>query len=115
VVVEHDLEAELRSEAYPQVIVGAVEKEDVVADFRSNADGPGKGLKTAARINRKARRTVGQAHAAGETGGCTIIGDGEVVEADLARNKEAERPRPRLKFRTKETMQGAEVRIHGLG
>jgi len=68
VVVEHDLEAELRSEAYPQVIVGAVEKEDVVADFRSNADGPGKGLKTAARINRKARRTVGQAHAAGETG-----------------------------------------------
>ncbi len=49
------LEAELRPKADSQIVVRAIQKVNVVADFGSNSDRSGERLETSAGIHRKTR------------------------------------------------------------
>jgi len=108
------LEAELRSEAHPQVVVGAVIEENIVANFCTNTDGPGKHFKSSARIHREVGRSVGEADRVGEAGRGILVRNAEIVESDLARDENTEGTGSSLKLRAKETMQSAELRVYQL-
>jgi len=94
--------------------MGAVDEIDIVADLRTNTDGPGKCLKSATWIYRERCRSDGEAHSVGETCSRILVIDAEIVESDLAGEENAEWSRSGLKFRPKKAMQSAELRIYRL-
>src|ERR1700746_3503917 len=90
-----------------------VEK-DVVPHLSTNADRPGKRLKSSPRIHREVVISVGQAHSVGEARSRVVIGDAEVLESDLASEEHAERPRASLELWPKKAVQSTEVSGHQL-
>ena len=54
------LETELRPKADSQIVMRAIQKVNVVADFGSNSDRTGERLETSARIHRESRGAAGE-------------------------------------------------------
>jgi hypothetical protein len=78
------LEAELGSEANPQVVVSTVIEVYVVARFEPKTDGSCESFKSSARIYRKLGYAIVQAYNASESGRRVLIVYGEVIKADFA-------------------------------
>lgn len=108
------LEAELRSESYPQVVMGAVVEENIVTNFCPNAKGSGKRLEAPAGIYREIGRSISKADSVCKASRRIVIVDGEIVESNFSRDEKAERSRSGLKLRPKKAMQSTELRIDQL-
>jgi len=106
------LEPELRSKGDAHVVVHTVVEEDVIADFSANTDGSGEGFDTATRIDSEIGRTAGETHRRGKARRRALVGHSEVLESDLTRQKYTECSRSSLKFRTEQSVQGAQAALH---
>src|SRR5579872_1151974 len=106
------LKPQLRPERHPQVVVCAVVEENIVSDFGPNSNRPGESFDTTAGIDGEVGSSAGQRHTVGKSGGCVLIGDGEIVEPRLSRHENAEGPGSSLKLRPKKAMQRAKTRAH---
>ena len=84
------LEAQLRSNGYPQVIVAAVIEIDVVSGFQANTNWSGERFDSAAGIEGKIGPAGVQTHRAGEAGWGVLIADAEVVKSHFAGHEYAE-------------------------
>ena len=85
----------------PQVVVGAVQEVDIVANFGAHANRTGKSLKAASWVHRKLRAAIAESDRVGKSCGRVVVGDAEIFKSDFSGHKDTEGPRSRLEFRTK--------------
>src|SRR5216683_4311975 len=79
------LEAERRSQGYPQVVACAISEVDFVAHFQSCSDWSPEALNASAGVERKLRGPVSNVSYRGcETGGGVLVRSSEVYESKLA-------------------------------
>src|SRR4029077_11675242 len=97
------LEAELRPQGRPQVVVAAVAEIDVVADFSPDPDRSGESFASNAGINGEIGFPVGSANRADGALSGNLRVYTKVVESNLAADKHAEWSRPGLELRSEET------------
>ena len=101
------LETELRLKADSQIIVRAIQKVNVVANFGSNSDwtiGPANASKLPPGYT--ANRVVPLVSPTELVKPVVALSlDAKILEADLTRDEDAEGSRSRLKLRSKEPMQ----------
>lgn len=106
------LEAELWTERDPHVVASSTVEEDVVSDFSPQPDRSCKSLNSCRWIQGEVRGAVAQTDRALEAGGDAVVGDGEIIESDLAGYEEAKGSRTRLELRAEETVQCSQPGVH---
>src|ERR1700674_102330 len=106
--------ADLGPQSHAQIVVAAVIKVDVIPGFQSNANRPCESFDSCRGIQSKIRLAVVQAYGTLETCWGVLVVDGEIVKAHFAGHEEAKGSRAGLEFRTKASMQSAELCVYQL-
>ena len=87
------------SEGHSQIVMSSVIEVDIVTDLRTNTNWSRECLQPPARVQREKRRSVGQAYRIDEARSRILVADAEIIETNLARDEDAERPGAGLELR----------------